>query len=128
MALKTSDDSRTTSAHKPPESNKSVSATDMASVQVPTLGLIGSADANLPAMQHLVSILPTLKVVVIEGATHGSPLGVGEPARSGLFVPLISGRRPIGVIALDNLDREHAYTDADQRLPEPDDIVGQPPG
>jgi pimeloyl-ACP methyl ester carboxylesterase len=52
------------------------SAKDMASVQVPTLGLIGSADANLPAMQQLASILPTLKVVVIEGATHGGPLGV----------------------------------------------------
>jgi pimeloyl-ACP methyl ester carboxylesterase len=52
------------------------SAKDMASVKVPTLGLIGSADANLPAMQHLASILPTLKVVVIEGATHGGPKGV----------------------------------------------------
>jgi pimeloyl-ACP methyl ester carboxylesterase len=52
------------------------SATDIASVKVPTLGLIGSADANLPAMQQLASILPTLKVVVIEGATHGGPLGV----------------------------------------------------
>ena len=52
------------------------SAKDMASVKVPTLGLIGSADANLPAMQQLPSILPTLKVVVIEGATHGGPLGV----------------------------------------------------
>ena len=51
-------------------------AADMASVKVPTLGLIGSADANLPAMQQLASILPTLKVVVIEGATHGGPLGV----------------------------------------------------
>jgi pimeloyl-ACP methyl ester carboxylesterase len=48
----------------------------MASVQVPPLGLIGSADANLPAMKQLASILPTLKVVVIEGATHGGPLGV----------------------------------------------------
>jgi pimeloyl-ACP methyl ester carboxylesterase len=52
------------------------SAADMATVQVPTLGLIGSADANLAAMQQLASVLPTLKVVVIEGATHGGPLGV----------------------------------------------------
>jgi len=52
------------------------SAKDMASVKVPTLGLIGSADANLPAMQQLASILPTLKVVVIEDATHGGPKGV----------------------------------------------------
>jgi pimeloyl-ACP methyl ester carboxylesterase len=52
------------------------SATDMAAVQVPTLGLIGSADANLDAMHRLASVLPTLKVVVIDGATHGGALGV----------------------------------------------------
>jgi pimeloyl-ACP methyl ester carboxylesterase len=52
------------------------SAEDMAAVQVPTLGLIGGADANLAAMQQLASVLPTLKVVVIEGATHGGTLGV----------------------------------------------------
>ena len=52
------------------------SAAEMAAVQVPTLGLIGSADANLDAMKRLASVLPTLKVVVIEGATHGGPLGV----------------------------------------------------
>jgi hypothetical protein len=43
---------------------------------VPTLGLIGSADANLAAMQQLASVLPTLTVVVIEGAAHGGALGV----------------------------------------------------
>jgi pimeloyl-ACP methyl ester carboxylesterase len=52
------------------------SAADMAAVQVPTLGLIGSADANLDAMKRLALVLPTLKVVVIEGATHGGALGV----------------------------------------------------
>ena len=52
------------------------SAAQMATVQVPTLGLIGSADANLAAMQQLTSVLPTLKVVVIEGATHSGALGV----------------------------------------------------
>jgi pimeloyl-ACP methyl ester carboxylesterase len=52
------------------------SAVQMAAVQVPTLGLIGSADANLAAMKQLTSVLPTLKVVVIEGATHSGTLGV----------------------------------------------------
>jgi len=52
------------------------SAVQMATVQVPTLGLIGSADANLAAMKQLTSVLPTLKVVVIEGATHSGTLGV----------------------------------------------------
>ena len=51
------------------------SAEDMAAVQVPTLGLIGSADANLAAMNQLPSVLPTLKVVVIEGARTAEPSG-----------------------------------------------------
>ena len=54
------------------------SAAQMATVHVPTLGLIGSADANLAAMQQLTSVLPTLKVVVIEGATHSGALGVAR--------------------------------------------------
>jgi pimeloyl-ACP methyl ester carboxylesterase len=57
-------------------SEQVVSAAELAAVRVPTLGIIGSADANLPAMQQLASVLPTLKVVVIEGATHGGSLGV----------------------------------------------------
>ena len=54
---------------------QTVSAVEMAAVQVPTLGLIGSADANLAAMNHLKSVLPALKVVVIEGATHAGQRG-----------------------------------------------------
>jgi hypothetical protein len=49
------------------------SAEDMATVQVPTLGLIGSADANLAAMNQLTSVLPTLKVV--EGARTAEHAG-----------------------------------------------------
>ena len=54
---------------------QTVSEVQMAAVQVPTLGLIGSADANLAAMNRLKSVLPALKVVVIEGATHGGARG-----------------------------------------------------
>ncbi len=36
--------------------------------------------------------------------------------KSALFVPLVVGGRATGVISLQNLDREHAFTDADQRL------------
>ena len=52
------------------------SPAEMAAIQVPTLGIIGSADANLDAMRRLATVLPTLKVVVIEGTTHGGTLGV----------------------------------------------------
>ena len=40
----------------------------------------------------------------------------GEPPKSVLFVPLIVGGRRPGVISLQNLDREHAFSDADVRL------------
>jgi PAS domain S-box-containing protein len=48
---------------------------------------------------------------------YGNPFVLtGEPTKSALFVPLLVGRRATGVISLQNLDREHAFTDADQRL------------
>jgi GAF domain-containing protein len=48
---------------------------------------------------------------------YGNPLVLtGEPARSVLFVPLVVGGRATGVISLQNLDRTHAFTEADQRL------------
>ena len=48
---------------------------------------------------------------------YGNPfVHVGEPVRSALFVPLIVGGRATGVISLQNLDRDHAFTDADERL------------
>jgi PAS domain S-box-containing protein len=40
----------------------------------------------------------------------------GEPSKSLLFVPLLVGRRATGVISLQNVDRTHAFSDADQRL------------
>ena len=33
-----------------------------------------------------------------------------------LFVPLLTGGRPSGVVSLQNVDREHAFSDSDQRL------------
>jgi hypothetical protein len=50
----------------------------IAAVQVPTLGLIGSADPNMAAMNQLKSVLHALKVVVIEGATHGGERGASR--------------------------------------------------
>ena len=40
----------------------------------------------------------------------------GEPPKSSIFVPLLVGDRATGVISLQNLDREHAFNDADVRL------------
>src|SRR4029077_12700130 len=48
---------------------------------------------------------------------YGNPFVLtGEPTRSALFVPLLVGGRATGAISLQNLDREHAFSDADQRL------------
>ncbi len=40
----------------------------------------------------------------------------GEPPKSSVFVPLVVGGRATGVISLQNVDREHAFDDADLRL------------
>jgi PAS domain S-box-containing protein len=48
---------------------------------------------------------------------YGNPYVLsGEPIRSALFVPLVVGGRATGVISLQNADRTHAFTEADQRL------------
>jgi PAS domain S-box-containing protein len=54
---------------------------------------------------------------VAESERYGNPqVIVGEPPKSSLFVPLVAGGRATGVISLQNVDREHAFTEADQRL------------
>ncbi len=48
---------------------------------------------------------------------YGNPHALaGEPAKSMLYVPLVVGARATGVISLQNLDRELAFTDSDQQL------------
>ncbi len=39
-----------------------------------------------------------------------------EASHSGIYVPLLQGRQLIGVIALENLDRENAFDESDLRL------------
>src|SRR4051794_16285323 len=51
-----------------------------------------------------------------ESKRYGSVVIAGESPKSVLFVPLVTGGRATGVVALDNFDREHAFTNADQRL------------
>ena len=50
-------------------------------------------------------------------AEVGQPLVLqGEAPLSGVFVPLVVGGRSTGVISLQNLDREHAFSESDVRL------------
>ncbi len=51
--------------------NQAVTEAQMAAVKVPTLGIIGSADPSMAMMNVQKEAMPTLKVVIIGGATHG---------------------------------------------------------
>jgi PAS domain S-box-containing protein len=48
---------------------------------------------------------------------YGNP-GVlsGEPSKSGIWMPLVAGGRATGVISLQNVDREHAFSESDREL------------
>ena len=46
----------------------------------------------------------------------GQVVGSGEAPKSMLFVPLVVGGEATGRISLQNLDREHAFTEGDARL------------
>lgn len=50
---------------------------ETAAIKVPVLGIIGSLD-NVPSMKQLQSILPSLKLVVIDGATHVGDRGTAR--------------------------------------------------
>jgi PAS domain S-box-containing protein len=55
--------------------------------------------------------------VVAASDRYGNPQVLsGEPSKSLLYVPLVAGGRATGVISLQNLDREHAFTDSDVQL------------
>jgi PAS domain S-box-containing protein len=67
--------------------------------------------------------LETREPVVVNQDIVGASAAVGQPAvlageppKSSVFVPLLVGDRAVGVISLQNLDREHAFSDDDVRL------------
>ena len=47
-----------------------VTETQVATIKKPTLAIVGTADPNLEKVQKLKAVLPKLRVVTIEGATH----------------------------------------------------------
>jgi PAS domain S-box-containing protein len=48
---------------------------------------------------------------------YGNPAGIaGEPSLSGIWMPIVVGGEAKGVISLQNLDREHAFTESDLQL------------
>jgi pimeloyl-ACP methyl ester carboxylesterase len=53
-----------------------VSDQALARVRVPTLAIVGSADPSVAHVRELQTIMPSTKVVVIEGAEHGGERGI----------------------------------------------------
>jgi PAS domain S-box-containing protein len=51
-----------------------------------------------------------------ESERYGSRIVAGDMPRSVLFVPLVAGGKATAVISLQNIDREHAFDEADRQL------------
>ncbi len=80
-------------------------------------------DEPRPAFGFRRHVLETGQPLLIEdlerqAGEYGNPLTPmsGEPAKSLVFAPLISGGHPIGVVSLQNLDRERAFGRSDLEL------------
>jgi PAS domain S-box-containing protein len=80
-------------------------------------------DEPIPLIGFRKHVMETREPLLIQDSTpdlaesYGNPFVLsGEPIKSGLFVPLVVGRRATGVISLQNVDRTYAFSDADQRL------------
>src|SRR4029077_21108697 len=68
---------------------------------------------------HVLKSRETLLVnegVAEAAERYGSFVSTGEMAKSVLFVPLVAGGNATGVISLQNIDREHAFSESDQQL------------
>ena len=52
-----------------------VSAAEVRAVAVPTVGIVGSLDGYLAAFKAMQKVRPDMKLVVIDGASHGGPKG-----------------------------------------------------
>jgi pimeloyl-ACP methyl ester carboxylesterase len=52
-----------------------ITPSQVAAVRVPTLGVVGSLDGALTNFQELKKLRPEVKLVIIDGATHGGERG-----------------------------------------------------
>ncbi len=69
--------------------------------------------------QRVMETRETLRIdenVEEAAASYDNPVLSGEMPKSVLYVPLVTGGKATGVISLQNIDREHAFTDSDQQL------------
>ena len=81
-------------------------------------------DEPLPLIGFRRKVMETREPLLVNEDVVGTALALGqesvaiqgEPARSLLFAPLVAGDQALGVISLQNLDREHAFSESDQGL------------
>ena len=80
-------------------------------------------DEPMPVVGFRRHVMQTREPLLInedvdgEAERYGNPpVRTGEPARSWLGVPFIAGGKARGVISLQNLDQERAFTEADKGL------------
>ena len=80
-------------------------------------------DEPMPVIGFRRHVMETREPLLINADVHAEsqrygnpPVHVGEPAQSWLGVPFIAGGKARGVITLQNLDHEHAFTESDRRL------------
>ena len=61
--------------------DQAVTPEQMAAVKVPTLGIVGTLDHTLKAMQNLKVLRPDMKLVLLEGISHTGKTGIqNQPA------------------------------------------------
>jgi PAS domain S-box-containing protein len=80
-------------------------------------------DEPLPVIGFRRHVMETREPLLInedmaaEAERYGNPpVRIGQPAKSWLGVPFIAGGKARGVVSLQNVDHEHAFTDSDKRL------------
>jgi PAS domain S-box-containing protein len=80
-------------------------------------------DEPMPVVGFRRHVMDTREPLLInedlerEAERYGNPpTRVGEPARSWLGVPFVAAGKARGVISLQNVDHEQAFTDSDKRL------------
>jgi PAS domain S-box-containing protein len=69
--------------------------------------------------KHVIETRESLRIdeSLAEAAEqHGNPVVQGVMPSSVLYVPLVAGGKATGVISLQNIDREHAFSASDQQL------------
>jgi PAS domain S-box-containing protein len=69
--------------------------------------------------KHVMETLEPLRIDenVADVATHyRNPVLSGEMPESVLYMPLVTGGKASGVISLQNIDRDHAFSESDQQL------------